>query len=43
MEKQVEKVYETFNSMRKSFDAQKTDESELEELKRLEKEIKRSK
>jgi hypothetical protein len=43
MEKQVEKVYETFNSMRKSFDAQQADESELEELKRLEKEIKRSK
>lgn len=43
MEKQVEKVYETFNSMRKRFDAQQTDESEMEELKRLEQEIKNSK
>ncbi len=43
MEKKVEKVYETFNSMRKRFDAQKADESEIEELKRLEKEIKRQK
>jgi hypothetical protein len=39
----VEKVYETFNSKRKSFEAQKADENELEELKRLEKEIKKSK
>lgn len=43
MEKQVEKVYETFNSMRKRFDAQQADESEMEELKRLEQEIKNSK
>lgn len=43
MEKKVEKVYETFNSMRKSFEAQQADEIEMEELKRLEKEIKRSK
>jgi len=41
--KQVEKVYETFNSMRKRFDAQQADESEMEELKKLEKEIKKSK
>jgi len=40
MEKKVEEMYETFNSTRKTFDAQKADESEMEELKRLEKEIK---
>ena len=40
MEKKVEEMYETFNSTRKKFDAQKADESEMEELKRLEKEIK---
>jgi hypothetical protein len=43
MEKQVEKVYETFNSMRITFEAQMADESEMEELKKLEKEIKKSK
>jgi hypothetical protein len=43
MEKKVEEIYETFNSMRKSFEAQKADECELEELKKLEKKIKRSK
>jgi hypothetical protein len=43
MEKKVEEIYETFESKRKSFEAQKADESELEELKRLEKEIKKSK
>jgi len=43
MEKKVEEIYETFESKRKSFEAQKADESELEELKRLEKEIKNSK
>ncbi|MDO8951072.1 MAG: virulence RhuM family protein [Draconibacterium sp.] len=43
MEKQVEKVYETFNSMRITFEAQMADESEIEELKKLEKEIKKSK
>lgn len=43
MEKKVEEMYETFESKRKSLEAQKADESEIEELKRLEKEIKRSK
>jgi len=43
MEIQVEKVYETFNSMRITFEAQMADESEMEELKKLEKEIKKSK
>ena len=43
MEKKVEKVYETFNSMRITFEAQMADESEMEELKKLEKEIKKSK
>ena len=43
MEKKVEEMYETFESKRKSFEAQNADESEMEELKRLEKEIKRSK
>ena len=43
MEKKVEKIYETFNSMRITFEAQMADESEMEELKKLEKEIKKSK
>jgi len=43
MEKKVEEMYGIFESKRKSLEAQQADESEMEELKRLEKEIKRSK
>jgi hypothetical protein len=43
MEKKVEEIYDTFESKRKSFEAQRADENELEELKRLEMEIKRQK
>lgn len=43
MEKKVEEIYETFESKRKSFEAQMADENELEELRRLEMEIKRQK
>jgi len=43
MEKKVEEIYETFESKRKSFEARRADENELEELKRLEMEIKKQK
>jgi hypothetical protein len=42
MEKQVRKIYEQFDARRKAFEAQQADEEEIEELKRLEENIKKN-
>lgn len=41
MEKQVREIYEQFDARRKAFEAQQADEEEIEELKRLEENIKK--
>jgi len=41
MEKQVHKIYEQFDARRKTFEAQQADEEEIEELKKLEENIKK--
>ncbi len=43
MEKQVREIYEQFDARRKAFEAQQADEEEIEELKRLEENIKKTK
>jgi hypothetical protein len=40
MEKKVDAIYEKFNTQRKQLEAQKADEQDLEELKRLEDKLK---
>lgn len=43
MEKQVREIYEQFDARRKAFEAQQADEEEIEELKKLEENIKKTK
>ncbi|AHW61044.1 Uncharacterized conserved protein [Draconibacterium orientale] len=43
MEKQVREIYEEFDTRRKAYDAQQADEEEIEELKKLEENIKKTK
>lgn len=43
MEQQVRKIYEQIDQRRKTAEAQQADEADLEELNRLEEEVKRKK
>ena len=43
MEEQVRKIYEQFDQRRKTAEAQKADEADMEELKRLEDNVKKNK